>query len=80
MSMFVPQIFKVPLRIQSVDATHPLAVDSLLDSGTTEIFIDAEFVKAEKFQTHLLPHVISVYNIDDTPNEGGSIEEEVDLI
>ena len=55
-------------------------MDSLLDSGATEMFIGAEFIKAEKLQTCLPPHAIPVYNIDGTPNEGGSIKEEVDLI
>ena len=49
---------RIPLKIHSVDAGHPLAVDSLLDSGVTEMFIDAEFVRAEKLWTRPLPHAI----------------------
>ena len=44
------------------------------------MFIDAEFVRAEKLQTQPLPHAIPVYNVDGTPNELRSINEEVDLI
>jgi hypothetical protein len=44
------------------------------------MFIDIEFVRAEKLQTHRLPHAIPIYNIDGTPNEASSIKEEVDLI
>ena len=42
---------RIPLKIHSVDTGHSLAVDSLLDSGTTGMFIDAEFVRAEKLRT-----------------------------
>ena len=59
---------------------HPLAVDSLLDSGATGMFINVEYVRTQKLQTHPLPCAISVYNIDETPNEAGSIKEEVNLI
>jgi len=43
-------------------------------------FIDAEFIKRERFKTQSLPCAIPVYNIDGTPNEAGSIKKEVDLI
>ena len=59
---------------------HPLVVDSLLDSGATGMFIDVEYVRTQKLQRHPLPRAIPVYNIDGTPNEAGSIKEEVDLI
>ena len=42
---------RIPLKIHSVDTGRPLAVDSLLDSGATGMFIDAEFVRAEKLRT-----------------------------
>ena len=44
------------------------------------MFIDAEFLRAEKLHTRPLPCAIPVYNIDGTPNELGSIKEEVELI
>ena len=85
MSMYVcsedlRQCTKVPLKIRSVDTGTPLAIDSLLDSGATGLFIDVEFAKEQKLQTHPLPHAIPVYNLDGTANEAGSIKEEVDLI
>ena len=67
---------KVPLKIRSVDTGTPLAIDSLLDSSATGLFIDVDFIREQKLQTHPLP----VYNIDGTSNEAGSIKEEVDLI
>ena len=71
---------RVPLKVSSVNTGQALAVDSLLNSGVTGMFIDVEFVRAEKLQTCHLLHAIPVYNMDGTPNEAGSIKEEVDLI
>ena len=71
---------RIPIKIHSVDMGHPLAVDSLLDSGAAGMFIDVKYVRTQKLQIHPLPHAIPVYNIDGTPNEAGSIKEEVNLI
>ena len=71
---------RIPIKIHSVDMGYPLAVDSLLDSGATGMFTNVEYVRTQKLQTHPLPCAIPVYNIDGTPNEAGSIKEEVDLI
>ena len=71
---------RVPLKIHSVDMGCPLAIEALLNSGATRMFIDIEFVQAKRLKTHHLPCAIPLYNIDGTPNEAGSIKEEVDLI
>ena len=63
---------RIPIKIHSVDMGHPLAVDSLLDSGARGMFINVEYVRTQKPQTHPLPCAIPVYNIDGTPNEAGS--------
>ena len=42
------QCTKVPLKVFSVDTDTPLAIDSLLDSGATGLFIDIVFVKEQK--------------------------------
>ena len=71
---------RIPIKIHSVDMGYPLAADSLLDSRATGMFIDVEYVRTQKLQTHRLPRAIPVYNIDGTPNEADSIKEEVILI
>ena len=53
---------------------------ALLDSGATGLFIDSDFVAAEKLTTHSLTHPAPMYNVDGTPNEAGSICSVVDLI
>ena len=60
---------RIPIKIHLVDTGHPLAVNSLLNSGATGMFIDVEYVRTQKLQTHPLPHAIPIYNIDGTPNE-----------
>ena len=62
---------RIPIKVHSVDTGYSLAVDSLLDSGATGMFIDVEYVRTQKLQTHPLPYAIPVYNIDGTPNEAG---------
>ena len=52
-----------------------MAVDALLDSGATGMFIDQEFVKAKNLTTRQLPQPIPLYNIDGTLNDAGSIHE-----
>ena len=42
------QCTKVPLKIHSVDTGTSLAIDSLLDSSATGLFIDVEFVREQK--------------------------------
>src|SRR3979490_395784 len=74
------QCMRVPLKVQSVDTGCPLAINALLDSGAIGMFIDIEFVWAKRLKTRHLPRAIPVYNIDGTPNEAGSIKEEVYLI
>ena len=71
---------ELKIRIQTVDSSHPMAVDALLDSGATGMFIDVEFARAKNLTTRQLPRPIPIYNIDGTLNESGSVREEVDLI
>ena len=68
------------VEIQTLDTHEKVDVKGLLDSGATAMFIDKEFVKGNRLQTRKLPRKIPVYNVDGTPNEGGSIEEEVTLM
>src|SRR3979490_1103734 len=49
---------RVPSKVQSVDTGCPLAIDALLDSGATGMFIDIEFVQSKSLKTHCLPTAI----------------------
>jgi hypothetical protein len=51
-----------------------------VDCGATGIFIDCEYVKSNQLPTKKLSRPISVFNVDGSPNEGGSITEVVELV
>jgi hypothetical protein len=57
-----------------------VALDALLDSGATGLFLDSKYVRAHSMNTRKLPRAVPVYNVDSTLNQGGSIQEEVDVI
>ena len=44
------------------------------------MFVNWIFVQKHKLETHALPNPVPVHNVDGTPNENGSITEEVEVI
>jgi hypothetical protein len=71
---------KLKVHLQTLDSSQPMAVDALLDSGAMGMFIDHEFVKAKNLMTQQLLWPIPLYKIDGTPNDAGSVQEEVDFL
>ena len=71
---------ELQIQLEPISTHHPMAVNALLDSGATGLFIDADFVQAKNLPTDKLPRAIPVYNIDGSLNTHGSIKETVDLI
>jgi hypothetical protein len=71
---------ELPILLESTSSHHPMAVNALLDSGATGLFIDADFVHAKNLTTTRLPRTIPVFNIDGSLNQYGTIKETVDLI
>jgi hypothetical protein len=51
-----------------------------VDSGTTGLFIDREYVKSNQIPTTKLPQPIPVFNVDGTANAEGSISEVAELL
>jgi hypothetical protein len=68
------------IGIKVADTHAKIEVEALLDSGATGLFINHALVQNNGIATHILDHPIPVYNIDGSPNWGGSITEEVTLI
>ena len=66
--------------LKTVDTHARIDVDALLDSGATGLVINHELVQNNGIAMRVLEHLITVYNIDETENEGGSITEEVTMI
>src|SRR6202453_4906786 len=70
----------VNIGLKTLDTHNSINIDSLLDCRASGLFIDKQFVELNDITTRKLPRPISIYNIDGTLNEGGTIKEAVDLI
>jgi hypothetical protein len=68
------------IELQTTDTGETKSVTALLDSGATGMFIDREYVKANRLSTRTLSRPIPVRNVDGTPNEAGSVHEVVELV
>jgi len=73
---------EIMLRVglSMIDSHKVEEVDALLASGATGLFIDHAWLCQKKITTRKLEHLIEVYNIDRSVDQGGSITEEVTLI
>src|SRR5258708_2122951 len=49
----------------------------LLDSGATGMFMNRSFVQKHQLETTPLPQPVLIHNVDGSPNENGSVMEEV---
>lgn len=70
----------VQVQLKTLDTGAKIDISALLDSGATGLFIDTTFVKENNINTRKLPTAIPVYNVDGTLNQGGSIQEEVEVL
>src|SRR5258707_6197783 len=52
-------------------------MSALLDSRATGMFINRSFVQKHQLETTPLPQPVLVYNVNGSPNENGSVMEEV---
>ena len=55
-------------------------VAAMVDSGATSLFIDRKFVNQHKMLLESLEQPITLYNIDESLNEAGSITHKVRLL
>ena len=65
------------IRLEKVNTYKKVTVKALLDSGTTRMFADREFVERNRFKKEKLVRPIEVRNVNGTNNSGGKIEEEI---
>ena len=71
---------ELKVGFQTTDTGTVHGVTALVDSGATDLFIDADYVREQKLTTRALSRPIAVYNVDGTPNEAGSIRAIVDVV
>jgi hypothetical protein len=63
-----------------MDTMEEAATEAMVDTGMTRDFINQDFVDRMGLPTCRLVQLILVYNVDETPNEVGSINKVVDVI
>ena len=66
------------MELKKVNTHERVIVKALLDSRTTEMFVDKEFVKKHRFKTKKLGKAIEVKNMDDSSNSGEKIKEKTE--
>src|SRR5260370_41166725 len=68
------------VSLMSTTSLKTISMTALLDSGATRTFINHKLVQKHSLETSLLPNPIPIHNVNGTPNEHGSIMEEVKVI
>ena len=63
--------------LEKVDTHEGVAVDALLDSGVTGLFMNKEFMEKNRFRMERLERPVKVMNVNGTHNKGGDITHEV---
>src|SRR5260221_6143134 len=72
-----PCSLNVQVELTSFTSLTPISTSVLLDSRATGMFINWSFVQKHQLETTPLPQPVLVHNVDGSPNENGSVMEEV---
>ena len=67
------------IRVEKVDTHEGVTVKALLDSSTTEMFMDKKMAAKHEFKLQKLDRPVTVRNIDRTNNSGGAITHQVEV-
>src|SRR5258707_9527615 len=74
-----PCSLNIQVELTSLTSLTSISMSVLLDSGATGMFINWSFVQKHQLETTLLPQPILMHNINGSPNENGSVTEEVHI-
>src|SRR5258707_2985695 len=72
-----PHSLNIQVELTSLTSLASVSMSTLLDSGATGMFINQSFMQKHQLETTPLPQPILVHNVDGSPNENGSVMEEV---
>src|SRR5260221_2020093 len=72
-----PHSLNIQVKLTSLTSLASVSMSALLDSGATGMFINRSFMQKHQLETTPLPQPILVCNVDGSPNENGSVMEEV---
>src|SRR5258706_1079242 len=74
-----PCSLNVQVELTSLTSLASISTSTLLDSRATGMFINWSFVQKHQLETTPLPQPVLIRNIDGSPNENGSVMEEVHI-
>src|SRR5258706_13043752 len=74
-----PHSLNIQVKATSLTSLTSISTSTLLDSGATGMFINWSFMQKHQLETTLLPQPILVHNVNSSPNENGSVTEEVHI-
>src|SRR5258707_3735626 len=69
----------IQVKLTSLTSLTSISMSMLLDSGATGMFINQSFMQKHQLVTTPLPQPVLVCNVDGSPNENGSVMEEVHI-
>src|SRR5258706_4796057 len=72
-----PCSLNIQVKLTSLTSLASISTSVLLDSRATGMFINQSFMQKHQLETTPLPQPVLVCNIDSSPNENGSVMEEV---
>src|SRR5258707_15610113 len=72
-----PHSLNIQVELTSLTSLASISMSVLLDSGATGMLINQSFVQKHQLETTPLPQPVLVHNVDGSPNENGSVMEEV---
>src|SRR5258708_187140 len=74
-----PRSLNIQVGLASLTSLASISMSTLLDSGATGMFINWSFMQKHQLETTLLPQPVLVCNVNGSPNENGSVMEEVHI-
>src|SRR5260221_3255909 len=72
-----PRSLNIQVKLTSLTSLTSVSTSALLDSGATGMFINRSFMQKHQLETTPLPQPILIHNVNGSPNENGSVTEEV---
>src|SRR5258707_11036986 len=74
-----PCSLNIQVELTSLTSLTSISTSALLDSRATGMFINWNFVQKHQLETTPLPQPILMCNVNSSPNENGSVTEEVHI-
>src|SRR5258708_1944384 len=74
-----PCSLNIQVKLTSLTSLASVSTSTLLDSRATGMFINWSFVQKHQLETTPLPQPILMHNVNGSPNENGSVMEEVHI-